>query len=388
MGLKILIAAGGTGGHVYPGVAIAQEILGRGKEHSLLFVGTKAGMEATIVPREGLPFTTLEVQGLMGVSKLRALKTLALLPRSLWQAHKILKDFGPQVVVGMGGYVSGPLVLAARLAGIPTLLHEQNAIPGATIRWLAPLASRVAVSFPQTLGLLKGGQTMMTGNPIRLSLMDETSRITATQARTHFGLESRVFTLLVFGGSRGAESINRAALAAVKIWQQSDTPLQVLHITGERDFTRVEEEYQKLGATRGVVPTVKVLPYLHEMHWAYTAADLVLCRAGATTLAELTALGKASILVPFPHAINNHQEHNARLLAEGKAALMILNQDLGGENLARMVLELMADPAALEQMKENSRLLGRPLAAKIIVNMIEELGLNPKVLARGAQGRG
>jgi UDP-N-acetylglucosamine--N-acetylmuramyl-(pentapeptide) pyrophosphoryl-undecaprenol N-acetylglucosamine transferase len=358
--LRVLIAGGGTGGHIYPGIAIAREILRRHPGADLLFVGTKRGLEMKIVPAEGFQLETITISGLKGRGLLKQLRSLLAVPKSLLDAQTILRRFRPSVVVGVGGYSSGPPVLMAALLGIPAMLQEQNALPGLTNRLLARVVSQVATAFRECEAYF-GKKAVLTGNPVRANF---------SQVHPRSGTEP--FTLLVFGGSQGAEPINHAVIEALAILKPRIQDLKVIHQTGERDWPRMKQGYE------GLKMDADVRPFFDDIPVQFSAADLLVCRAGATTLAELAVSGKAAILVPFPQAADDHQRKNAEALAEAGAAEMILQKDLNGAVLAARIVYYFEHRDALRQMEQNMRALGRPDATERIVDLVEELaGLRP-----------
>jgi len=353
--LRVLIAGGGTGGHVYPGVAIAREIRRRYPGADLLFVGTQRGLEMRIVPAEGFRLETISVSGLKGTGLLKQIKSLLALPRSLHEARVILRRFQPSIVIGVGGYSSGPPVLMGALMGIPSMLQEQNALPGLTNRLLARVARKVATAFKEC-GAYFGSKAVLTGNPVRAEFSQVLSRA-----------GNDPFTLLVFGGSQGAQPINRSTIEALAILKPQLPDLRVIHQTGERDYPGVKQAYEAMRME------ADVRSFFGDMPKQFATADLLVCRAGATTLAEVTVAGKASILVPFPHAADDHQRKNAEALARAGAAEVILQEDLNGPTLAARIRYYFEHREALRKMGENSKILGRPDATERIVDLVEEL---------------
>ncbi len=362
--LRVLIAGGGTGGHIYPGIAIAREIRRRHPGADLLFVGTERGLEMKIVPAEGFRLETITISGLKGTGLLKQLKSLLTVPKSLLDARTILQRFRPSVVVGVGGYSSGPPVLMAALLGIPAMLQEQNALPGLTNRLLGRVARKVATAFRECDAYF-GSKAVLTGNPVRADF---------SQVRSRSGTDP--FTLLVFGGSQGAQPINQSVIEAIAILQPQIQDLKVIHQTGEREYPRIKKAYD------GLKMDADVRPFFGDIPVQFAAADLLVCRAGATTLAELTVSGKPAILVPFPQAADDHQRKNAEALAQAGAAEMILQKDLNGSVLAMRILYYFEHRDALRRMEQNSRALGRADATERIVDLVEELsGLRPAGLA-------
>src|ERR1051325_6021284 len=356
--MKVLIAAGGTGGHIYPGIAVAQEIRRRNANSQVHFVGTARGLETRLVPQAGFELSLIESAGLKNVRLGARLKGIVVLPRSFVSTRKLLRQFQPDVAVGAGGYVSGPVVLTAALMNRPTLVMESNALPGWTNRVLARFVDRAAVSFEQALPYFRG-KAKVSGNPVRREFFE----IPPKQR------EPGKFSLLVFGGSQGARAINEAMMAALPKLKELAVELRIKHQTGPADFEKVKAAYEAAGwGERGDVRS-----YIDNMMADFAEADLVLCRAGATTTAELIAAGKASIMVPFPFAADDHQRKNAEALQAAGAARMILQQDLSGEKLAAEIAKLVQAPQDLDRMEAASRKLAHGDAAAAAVDIIEEL---------------
>jgi UDP-N-acetylglucosamine--N-acetylmuramyl-(pentapeptide) pyrophosphoryl-undecaprenol N-acetylglucosamine transferase len=349
--LAVVVAGGGTGGHLYPGIAVAREILRRRPDARVTFAGTARGLEARIVPREGFELDVIRSVGLKGKSRVSRMKGLLTVPLSLVDARRLLARRRPDVVIGVGGYSSGPVVLAAALGRVPTMLLEQNARPGLTNRLLARWVRAAAVAYEETLAAF-GGKGFVAGNPVRPEFFTA-----ADGARG--GAAGRV---LVLGGSQGAHAINVAMTAAGPALLAARPGLAIVHQTGERDLEWVRGEYERAGAA--VRAEAFLDPVAAEMH----AADLVVGRAGATTLAELAASGTPAVLVPFPGATDDHQRHNAEALARGGAAVVIDQRELSGERLAEVVGDLVGDRTRLASMRAAMRRLAQPDAAARIVD--------------------
>ena len=360
---RVLIAGGGTGGHVYPGLAIAEEWARRHPDTEVVFVGTERGLEATAVPRAGYRLRTIAARGIPRRPGLALLKSIVALAASLGQTWRILCEESPRVVVVTGGYVSGPVGLLAKLRGIPLVVQEQNSVPGLTNRWLSLVATEVHISFLESRHYFRRRDHLkVTGNPIRRSLLRQ-DRTTAYEA---LRLDPAKRTLLVFGGSRGAASINRAMAAALQ--RLARVPrLQVLWQTGSDDAEWATSETEK------VPLPVRVTPYLERMEMAYAVADLAVCRAGAMTIAELTACGVPAILVPYPHATHDHQTENAKGLVDRGAAEMVADSELQGDDLARRIEALLRDEPRLRRIGRNARAFSRTNAAERIADSMEAL---------------
>ncbi len=351
--MHVLIAGGGTGGHLYPGISLAREFERQVPGSRVTFVGTVKGLEARVLPQEGFELRTIRVSGLIGLGILRKVRALFELPYALYQSFQLLRIIRPGLVIGVGGYASGPVVLMAWVLSLPRVLVEPNAIPGWTNRFLAPLAQRIFVSFEESRRYLSPkNRVRVTGNPVRREI--QTSQ---APSRAPAGTRS----ILIMGGSQGAHSINKAMVEALGSLESMKQQLRIIHQTGERDYEWVREAYEKQGFD------AMIKPYLKNVEEAYAVSDLVVSRSGATTVAELTACGLPAILIPFPHATHGHQEANARVLENAGAATIILDSDLTGPVLASGIHSLLMDPMSFHEMGRNSRALGQPQAAQKIV---------------------
>ena len=354
--MRVLIAAGGTGGHIYPGVAVAKEIMRRDAASEVLFVGTTRGLETKIVPENGFQLSLINSIGLKNVGVIGQLKGLAILPQSFLEARKLIKEFKPDVVVGAGGYVSGPVLLMASLMHIPTLIMDSNALPGFTNRKLARFIDKAALTFDEALPFF-GSKGVVTGNPVRGEFFDIPAK--EREAETH---------VLIFGGSQGARAINNAMTDALFYLEKAADRLRITHQTGEGDFVKIRELYD-----RSEFKDADVRPFISDMYIEFGKADMVICRAGATTCAELAAAGKASIMVPLPSAADDHQRKNAEAFVNAGAAKMLVQADLGGERLASEILGLADTPYAIERFEKAAKKLGKANAAEATVDLIEEL---------------
>lgn len=356
--MRILIAAGGTGGHIYPGIAVAQEIMRRDAGSKVRFVGTARGLETRLVPQAGFELSLIDSAGLKNLSRIAQMRGLVLLPRSFLSAWSLIRQFRPDVVVGAGGYVSGPVVLMAALTNRPTLVMESNALPGMTNRVLARFVNRAAVSFKQALPYFRG-KGVVTGNPVRREFFE----IPPKQR------EPGKLSLLIFGGSQGARAINEGMIAALPALASLRPALRIKHQTGPADFEKVKKAYVDAGWEQ----QADVRSYIDNMMADFAAADLVICRAGATTTAELIAAGKASIMIPFPFAADDHQRKNAEALEAAGASRMILQQDASGERLAKEISVFAESPQRLDQMEDASRKLAHGDSAAGVVDLLERL---------------
>jgi UDP-N-acetylglucosamine--N-acetylmuramyl-(pentapeptide) pyrophosphoryl-undecaprenol N-acetylglucosamine transferase len=357
MALSILIAGGGTGGHLYPGIAVARELIARAPGATVTFVGTAAGIESRVVPREGFTLDVIRSAGLKGKSAQSLARGVALLPVSAADAWAVITRRRPAVVIGVGGYSSGPVVLLSALRGIPTLLMEQNAMPGITNRMLAPVVDAAAVTYQESVRFF-GSKALVSGNPVRPEFFQEEGG--------HGDQHSPpgAARVLVFGGSQGAHAINMAMVEAAPRLAAGAPRVAVTHQTGERDLEMVRDGYRRAGLE------VRVEPFLFAMDREMKNADLVISRAGATTLAELTASGKPSILVPLPTATDDHQRKNAIALVNQGASRLVEQRELTGDRLAAEIHALAGDEALRRRMGDAARRLARPDAARVIVDKV------------------
>jgi UDP-N-acetylglucosamine--N-acetylmuramyl-(pentapeptide) pyrophosphoryl-undecaprenol N-acetylglucosamine transferase len=359
--VKLLIAGGGTGGHVIPAIAIAQEWLSRGAEREVVLVGTQRGIEMKLVPQAGLPLETIRVAGLKGKGGTTLVKNLAMLGAGLSDAMGVLKRHNPAVAFGVGGYAAGPMLLAAWLKGIPNVIFEPNAEPGLTNKLLARLAKKIATGYDMS-ATPWGKKAVLTGCPVRAEFF-------SIQARR----PEKPFRLLITGGSQGALPINRAFVDAMDLLATRKGELQIVHQTGERDYNAVRTSY----ARREIL--AEVVPFLTNMAERFAWADFIVCRAGAITAAEIAAAGRAAIFIPFGHATDSHQLRNAQKMANANAGRLIPEPELTAERLSREIFSLLDQPQDIETLSRNARRMAHPDATRAIVDLIEE--------ARKASGR-
>jgi UDP-N-acetylglucosamine--N-acetylmuramyl-(pentapeptide) pyrophosphoryl-undecaprenol N-acetylglucosamine transferase len=357
--MRIIIAGGGTGGHLFPALALIEAFKDRDPANEILLVGSRKGLETRLGVEPGYSLRTIEAVSLKGKPFWGKVWGLMALPKSLFQSWRLIHSFRPDIVLGVGGYASGPVVLAAWAMGYRTAIHEQNAFPGLSNRVLGRFVDRAFVSFAASARHFPQQKSILTGNPIR-------KRIRPERIARERGPESK-FTLFIFGGSQGAHRLNLAMMEALTYLQDFKARFQVIHQTGDKDCAEVQEAYRREGFA------AKVTPFLHDVDRAYAAADLVLCRAGASTLFELMAMGKPAILVPYPYAANDHQTLNARTLVDAGAALMVANGDLTGTQLSRMLRQLCEDPENLKKIGERAGALAKPNAAETIVQLCYEM---------------
>ena len=354
--MKLLIAGGGTGGHVFPAIAIAREWMSRGSEREVVLVGTQRGIEMKLVPQAGLRLETLRAAGLKGKGGLTLVKNLSMLVPGTMDAFSIARKHQPVAAFGVGGYAAGPMMLATWLRGIPNVIFEPNAEPGFTNKVLARLAKRIATGYEVTARGL-GGKGVVTGNPVRSEFFSSEPR--APQKPLH---------LLITGGSQGALPINRTFVDAMELLATRKGELNIVHQTGERDYNAVRTAY-----ARREFHTAEVVPFLANMAERFAWADLIVCRAGAITASEVAAAGRAAVFVPFGRATDSHQLRNAQEMAKAGAGRLITENELTAERLSSEIFELLDHPEQIQRLATNAHNLARPNAARDIVNLVEEV---------------
>ena len=352
--MRIVIVGGGTGGHLYPGIAVAQELRRWDSRARVMFIGSRGGMEREIVAREGYRYFEIAASGLARRKVRERLESLGHLLRGFGQAVQVLRRVQPQVILGLGSYVSAPVMIAACMLGIPRLIHEQNVLPGLTNRLLGRIVNQVAVSFAESATQFHRGKAIVTGNPVRPAMLE---------VRAHPREPNGRFHVFVFGGSQGAHRLNEAVLGALPLLSDLHQHLRVVHQTGEHDYPTVRKTYDEEGYP-GVARA-----YIRDMASQYAAADLVVCRAGATSIAELTATGRPAILVPFPFSANQHQDRNAETMASAGAAEVVHDSRLSGDLLAARIRHYWTHPVEVTAMAARSLALGRPDAATRVAHL-------------------
>ncbi len=353
--LTFVMAGGGTGGHVVPSLAVAQELQKRG--HHPIFIGTRHGMEAKLVPAAGFPIEWIEIGGMNRVGVTRAARALWQVPWSVVRAARLLRSTRAGAVFSMGGYVAGPVMIAARCLRLPVVVMEPNAMPGMTSRWMGNLVQRALLTFPEAERYFPAGRTVLTGLPVRREFLDPPSE--------H---REATFTLLITGGSRGSRRLNQAARASWPLFSQARFPVRLIHQTGVEDHAEIERAFSESGIEGEVVP------FIRDMPEAFAKADLLICRSGAGAVAELAAAGKPAILVPFPYAADQHQLRNAEAIERSGAAKLVLDAEMTGERLFNEVTALAASEGQIERMGRAARALARPDAAKRAADIVEEFG--------------
>jgi UDP-N-acetylglucosamine--N-acetylmuramyl-(pentapeptide) pyrophosphoryl-undecaprenol N-acetylglucosamine transferase len=359
--VRLVIAGGGTGGHLYPGIALAREIKRRDPHAVIVFVGTATGVEPRVVPREGFPLELIRVAGLKGKSGFERLKGFVVLPAAALDAWRVISRHKPDVVVGLGGFSSGPILMAAVIRGYPTMLLEQNALPGVTNRLLARVVRAAAVSYEEALKFFPG-TGFVTGNPVRPEFFQQ-----AKEDDDRRDAPQPAVRVLIFGGSQGAHAINMAMVEAAPRLAAASDRLAIVHQTGERDLELVRTAYGRAGLQ------ARVEAFLFEMDREMTAADLVVCRAGATTLSELAAVGRPAVLIPLPTAADDHQRKNAEVFVRAGGAELLDQRGLTGELLAETIVQIARDPERRARMSEANRRLARPDAAARIADRVWQL---------------
>lgn len=358
--MKLLIAGGGTGGHLFPGIAVAEEFLSRDPANQVLFVGTERGIEAKLLPGLGYRLELISASGLRGKGGLGLLTGVARFLYSYSESRRILKGFAPDLVLGVGGYASAPVLMAARGMLIPRFVHEQNAYPGMANKVLSRFSVEAYISLEESARFFPKDKTILTGNPLRRQILDVVAEAT-TPSGSQDPLPPEMH-LLVFGGSLGAHSINTAVAAAAPLLAGLGVRLSITHQTGEKDRDAVAAAYDAAGID------AEVLPFIGDMAAAYRRADLVVCRAGATTIAEVTACGKPCLFIPYPHAVDDHQRRNAEALLKQEAGEMLLEREMTPERLAETIALLLGDRQRLGTLAAQARSLGRIDAGRVIVD--------------------
>ena len=372
--LKIVIAGGGTGGHLFPGLAIAQEFVARNAHNSVVFVSTGNPLERSVLNETEFRLETITAEGIKGRGIWNQAKSALKIPKGIVEAVRILKAYQPDLTIGLGSYSAGPVVVAAWLRGTKIVLHEQNILPGITNRILARFADRIYVSFEDTKMRFDPQKTRLTGNPVRKELLNE-----RVGSDNDAAPGSRLFCVLIIGGSQGAHSINMTVVEALSHLTRKEA-LYFIHQTGAADEQMVKAAYQRMGIA------ARVQAFFRQMAPLYKQADLIICRAGATTVAEVTAMGKAVIFIPFPFAADNHQALNADTLARHGAAEKILQKDLNARQLGQKIEYYASHPEVLETMAAKAAQLGHPEAAQTIVDDCYSL-LGMDIQYHGEQGK-
>ncbi len=380
--MKVIIAGGGTGGHLYPGIAVAEEFEKRKagdreiNKNEIVFVGTEYGLEARVIPKEGYPIRFLRAQGFVGKSFLKRINALFSLFLSIMDSVRIIRDVKPDIVIGVGGYASVGMVLSAYLKGIPTIILEQNSVPGLANRILGKFADAIAVTYEESINFFPTFRTFLTGNPVRKKMISIDAN-TYSSAYSLFPVEKDRFTVFIFGGSLGASSINKKTEEALNYLLDLKQDIQFIHQTGQKDYELVKNAYRSTGFN------AVVAPFIYQMAEAYSISDIVVCRAGATTLSEITAMGKASILIPYPYAASDHQQKNAAKLEEIGASILISEKELNGMILADAIRELFNNKELRQEMQRAASSFSRAEASETIVDLAMSLVKKNKKINHG-----
>lgn len=353
--MRVIIAGGGTGGHVIPALAVAAELRRRSPDNDVLMVGTSRGLEARLAPRHGVPLETIDVGALKRVGAVQTAITLAGLPYACFRAARLLERFLPDVVYGVGGYASGPMLLMAAMRELPVVVHEPNAMPGFANRVIAPFVTRALIAFPEAARFFPATRVEVVGVPVRAEFF-------RVPVRNH----EPPYTVLIFGGSQGARRINQTVMDALPLL--SALPLRFIHQTGERDYDAIRAAY----AQNGLQERCEVLRFIDDMAGAFARADLLICRSGASTIAEITAAGKVALLIPFAFSADEHQLKNAESLVRAGAARLLRESELNPESLVAEVQDMLP---WLSDLERNARGLGKPGAVERIVDVLEETGV-------------
>lgn len=361
--MKIVVSGGGTGGHIYPALALIREIKKKNPNAEFLYIGTEKGLESTIVPRENISFKSIHITGFKRKLSFENIKTVFRFLKGVTDSKKILKEFKADAVIGTGGYVCGPVVYAAAKLGIPTIIHEQNSIPGLTNKFLSRYVNRIGICFEEAKQYFPAEKVVMTGNPRASEVLGQDGK----KGRLSVGLKENQPAVLIFGGSRGAKPLNEAVLKSLT--ELGSKPYQVLYITGDVHYDEVKNEVELIGNPENVI----IKPFIHNMPEVLAGIDLTVARAGATTLAELTSLGIPSILIPSPYVTDNHQEKNALALSTHHAAELLLEKDLTGPKLMEKIDGILTDSDKLREMKSASKKLGIQDAADRMYQLIKEI---------------
>ena len=363
--MKMIISGGGTGGHIYPALAIAREVLRREPDSQILYIGTKKGLESDLVPKENIPFEAVEITGFKRSLSFENVKTIWRFIKATKRAKKLIADFKPDVVVGTGGYVCGPVVYAASSLKVPTLIHEQNVIPGLTNKFLSRYTNRIAVSFSGSAEYFPKGKTVVTGNP----RATEVVRADGEKGLRSLQIPSGKKVVLIVGGSRGARAINEAVSEMIPLIGNHQE-YHFIYVTGEVHYQGVQDQIQKLAFFPG---NLTLRPFIYNMPEVLAGIDLIVNRAGASFLAEITALGLPSILIPSPYVTNNHQEKNARWVERQGAGLVILETELTGKVLLQTINQILSNPQVNQKMGEAAKSLGQPEAATLIYEQLKAI---------------
>lgn len=371
--MKVVIAAAGTGGHINPGIAIANKIKEEEPDSKIIFIGTTRGLENDLVPRAGYELKTIDAYGINRKLNLDNIKRLYKTLRSIGEARKIIKDFAPDVVIGTGGYISASVGKAAKKCKIPLILHESNAFPGMAVKTLAKEADCILVGFKEAKERLpKAKKVVVTGTPTKVK-KTEMTKAQKQAIIEGLGFKENLPLVLAFGGSQGAQSINKSLMEIIK--NKANTNYNLIWSAGAKGYDEVKEELGKEGIDIQNLKTIKVVPYIYNMEEIYNTVDLIVCRSGAMTITEIAAVGKPAIFIPFPYATENHQEYNAKVLEKVGAAKIILDKDLTDSKLNETISEIISNPQKKEEMGIAAKKIDKE---NVQDNIYEEIKYNLK----------
>ncbi len=356
--MRAIIAAAGTGGHINPGLAIANKIKEKEKNSEILFIGTNRGLENDLVPRAGYKLETINAHGLERKITIENFKNLYATYKSIDEAKKIIKEFKPDILIGTGGYICVPTVIAAKKMNIPVILHESNAFPGIAVKLFKKKADKILVGFKEAKERLDNRENVIvTGNPIKLKKLDYGEN-KKEKIKIELGLKPNIPVVLVFGGSQGAQSINRSFIEIIVNKKNKD--YQIMWAVGPEQYNKIKVELNKVNVNIEKIDNAKIVPYIYNMEEVMNISDLIVCRSGAMTITEISVVGKPAIFIPFPYATENHQEYNARVLEKVNAARIILDKDINSEILGNSINEIIKDKTKLGEMGKNASKIAKP----------------------------
>ena len=375
--MRAIIAAAGTGGHINPGLAIANKIMEKEKDSSIIFIGTNRGLETDLVPRSGYSLKTINAHGLERKITIQNIKNLFETYKSIKEAKEIIKEFNPDILIGTGGYICVPTVIAAKKLGIPVILHESNAFPGIAVKLFKNKADKILVGFKDAKERLDNKENVIvTGNPIKIKKIDYTES-QKEKIKTDLGLALDKPVVLVFGGSQGAQSINRSFIEIIV--NKKNKNYQIMWAAGPEQYEKIKEKLNEINIDINNIENAKIVPYIYNMEEVMNISDLVVCRSGAMTITEVSVVGKPAIFIPFPFATENHQEYNARVLEKVGSAKIILDKDINSELLGNTINKIIKNKKSLEEMGKNAEKVAIPNVEENIYKEIKEVIENKKI---------
>ena len=375
--MRAIIAAAGTGGHINPGLAIANKIMEKEKDSSIIFIGTNRGLETDLVPRSGYSLKTINAHGLERKITIQNIKNLFETYKSIKEAKEIIKEFKPDILIGTGGYICVPTVIAAKKLGIPVILHESNAFPGIAVKLFKNKADKILVGFKDAKERLDNKENVIvTGNPIKIKKIDYTES-QKEKIKTDLGLALDKPVVLVFGGSQGAQSINRSFIEIIV--NKKNKNYQIMWAAGPEQYEKIKGKLNEINIDINNIENAKIVPYIYNMEEVMNISDLVVCRSGAMTITEVSVVGKPAIFIPFPFATENHQEYNARVLEKVGAAKIILDKDINSELLGNTINKIIKNKKSLEEMGKNAEKVAIPNVEENIYKEIKEVIENKKI---------